>query len=164
MLLTWHLGVGYLTLNPRQYSPILNTQYSILMAHPQILVTWNFRTNHDFVPWIAEQLIIGEEFQQFSRDNKYVRVPGKLSEVYSKVLLFPNPGDNIHFLVKVRDTFIPLFLHILGHCPLDWRTTGQQDVFLAVFQAPWYTCCSWKTVRTLLQCVVVFLSRGQSHK
>ena len=31
MLLTWHLGVGYLTLNPQQYSPILNTQYSILI-------------------------------------------------------------------------------------------------------------------------------------
>ena len=39
----------------------------------------------------------------------YVRVPGKLSEIYSKVLVFSNPGDNIQFLVKLWDEFVPLF-------------------------------------------------------
>ena len=29
----------------------------------------------------------------------YVRVPGKLSEIHSKVLVFSNLGDNIQFLV-----------------------------------------------------------------
>ena len=79
------------------------------MSNSQILVTWNFSTNHDFVPWIGEKLHIGEEFQQFSRNNMYVRVPGKLSEVHSKVLVSSNLGDNIWFLVKLRDRFVPLF-------------------------------------------------------
>ena len=61
------------------------------------------------VPWIGEQLSIRAEFQQFSRYNKYVRVHGKLSEIHCKVPLFSNPGDNIHFLVKVRDRFVPLY-------------------------------------------------------
>ena len=79
------------------------------MSNSQILVTWNFSTNHDIVPWIGEKLHIGAEFQQFSRNNMYVRVPGKLSEIHSKVLVFSNPGDNIQFLVKLRDRFAPLF-------------------------------------------------------
>ena len=54
----------------------------------------------------------------------YVRLPGKLSEIRSKVLGFSNPGDNIRFLVKLRDRFVPLFLYILGPCLLDWRTLG----------------------------------------
>ena len=52
----------------------------------------------------------------------YVRVPGKLSEINFKVLVFSNPGDNIKFLGKLRDRFVPLILNILGPCLLDWRT------------------------------------------
>ena len=66
----------------------------------------------------------------------YVREPEKLSEIHSKVLVFSNVGDNIQFLVKLRDRFVPLFLHILGPCLLDWRTLGFWNVFLTVFQAP----------------------------
>ena len=78
---------------------------------------------------------MGAEFHQFSRNNMCVRVPGKLSEIRSKVLGFFNPGDNIRFLVKLRNRFVPLFLHILGHCLLDWSTLGLWNVFLTVFQA-----------------------------
>ena len=133
------------------------------MSNSQILVTWNFSTNHNIVPWIGEKLHIGAEFQQFSRYNMYARVPGKLSEIRSKVLGFSNPGDNTQFLVKLRDRFVPLFLHILGPCLLDWRTLGLCNVFLTVFQVPWHTCHSWKTLGTLLQCVVLLQSRGQCH-
>ena len=48
----------------------------------------------------------------FFRKNKYVRVPGKLSETYSKVRVFSNPGENIQFLGKLQDRFVPLLLHI----------------------------------------------------
>ena len=51
------------------------------MSNSQILVTWNFSTNHDIVPWIEEKLHIEVELQQFSMNNMYVRVPGKLSEI-----------------------------------------------------------------------------------
>ena len=137
--------------------------FKIDMLHSQILATWNSSTNHDIVPWIGEELHIGAEFQEFSRNDKYVRVPGKLSEIHSKVLVSSNLGDNIQFLVKLRDRFAPLFLHILGLCLLDWRTLGLWNVFLTVFQAPWHTCHSWKTLGTPLQCVVLLQSRGQCH-
>ena len=88
-------------------------------SNSQILVTCNFSTNQDTVPWIGEKLHIGAEFQQFSRNNMHIRVPGKLSEIYSKVLVFSNQGDNIRFLGKLRDRLVPLFLHIIGHCLLD---------------------------------------------
>ena len=134
--------------------------YLFLLSNSQILVTWNFKTNHDIVPWIGEELHIGAVFQA---KNMYVRVPGKLSEIHSKVAVFSNPGDNIRFLVKLRDRFVPLFLHILGPCLLDWRRLGLWNVFLTVFQAPWHTCHSWKTHGTPLQCVVLLQSRGQCH-
>ena len=124
------------------------------MSNSQILFTWNFSTNPDIVPWIEEKLHIREEFQQFSRKNMFVRVPGKLSKVHSKVLVFSNPGDNIRFLVKLRDRFVPLFSYILGPCPLDWRSIGLCNVFLKIFQAPFHNCCSWNTVGTPLHCVV----------
>ena len=66
----------------------------------------------------------------------YVRVPGKLSEIHNKVLVFSNLGDNIQLLVKLRDRFVALFLHMLGPCLLDWRTLGLWNVFLTDFQAP----------------------------
>ena len=125
-------------------------------CNSQILVIWNFSTNQDTVPWIGEKLPIRAEFQQFSRDNMHIRVPGKLLEIYSKVLVFSNlgplVGDNIWFLGKLRDGLVPLFLHILGHRLLDWRTLGPWNAFLTVFQAPWHTCDSWKTLGTPLQC------------
>ena len=82
---------------------------SFSMWHSQILATWSFSSNLVIVPWIGEKLSMGAEFQQFSRNNNYVRVHGKMSEIHCKVPLFSNPGDNIHFLVKVRDRFVPLF-------------------------------------------------------
>ena len=133
------------------------------MSNSQILVTCNFSTNQDTVPWIGEKLHIGAEIQQFSRNNMHIRVPGKLSKIYSKVLVFSNLGDNIRFLGKLRDRLFPLFFHILGHCLLDWRRLGLWNVFLTVFQEPWHTCDSWKTVGTPLQCVALLQSRGQCH-
>ena len=80
------------------------------MSHSQILGTWNISISYDFVPWIGEKLFIGLEFQQFSRNNKFVRVPVKMSYVHLNVLLFSDPGDNICFLVRVRDRFVHWFL------------------------------------------------------
>ena len=105
-------------------------------SNSQILATSNFSTNNDIVPWIGEKLHIGAKFQQFSRNNMYVRVPGKLSDIQSKVMVFSNPGDNIQLLVELRDRYVFLLLHILGPCLLDWRTLGLWNVFLTVFQAP----------------------------
>ena len=80
--------------------------FSLPRSNSQILATSNFSTNNDIVPWIGEKLHIGAEFQQFSRNNMYVRVPGKLSDIHSKVMVFSNPGDNIQLLGKLRDRFV----------------------------------------------------------
>ena len=74
------------------------------MSNSQNLVTRNFSTIHDIVPWIGEKLHIGADFQQFSRNNIYVRVPGKLSEIHSKVPMFSNPGDKVLKCAKNKRT------------------------------------------------------------
>ena len=79
-----------------------------IKLHSQILATWNSSTNHDIVPWIGEELHIGAELQEFSRNDKYVRVPGKLSETHSKVLMFSNPGDKVLKSVKTRGQICPV--------------------------------------------------------
>ena len=126
----------------------------MLMLHSQILATWNSSTNHDIVPWIGDELHIGAEFQEFSRKDKYFRVPGKLPKTNSKVLMFPNPGDKVLRFVKTRGEICPVLKQEIGYCPLDWRTPGLWNGFLTVFQEPWHTCCSWKIVGTPLRCVV----------
>ena len=133
------------------------------MLHSQILATWNSSTNHDIVPWIGEELHIGAEFKEFSRDNKYVRVPGKLPETHSKDLMFSNPGDKVLKCVKTRGQICPVIKQEIWYCLLDWRTPGLWNGFLTIFQEPWHTCCSWKTVVTPLKCVVFLQSRGQCH-
>ena len=110
-------------------------------------------------PVLEKKLYIGMEFRQFSRNNKFVKAPGKLSHINLNVSLFSNPGDNTRFCVKVQDRFVHQFLNISGPCPLDWRTTGLWNVFLTVFQAPWHACCSWKTVGTPFQSVSVIQSK-----
>ena len=92
------------------------------MLHSQILATCNSSTNHDIVPWIGEELHIGAEFQEFSRDNKCVRMPGKLPETHSKDPMFSNPGDKVLKCVKSRRQIFPVIKQEIGYCPLDWRT------------------------------------------
>ena len=54
---------------------------------------------------------IGVEFQEFSR--KYVRVPGKLSEIHSKVPLFSNAGGK-----KFLNFVFCIVLYCIVYCVL----------------------------------------------
>ena len=110
-----------------------------------------------------KKLHIGVEFQQFSRNNKYVRVPGKLLEITFKDPLFSKPGDKILTCVKTRGQIGPVLKQENGYCPLDWRTTRHSTLCMTVFQAPWHACCSWKTVGTPPKCIVFLQSKGLSH-
>ena len=87
------------------------------LSNSQILATWNSSTSNDIVPWIGEKNYTLE--QSSNSFPEKICMSGCLSEIHSKVLVFSNPGDNIQFLVKLRDRFVPLFLHILGPCLLD---------------------------------------------
>ena len=57
---------------------------------------------------LSPGLDIGVEFQQFFRKNKHIRLPGKLSEVHSNILLFFNPGDKVLKCVKSRGQICPV--------------------------------------------------------
>ena len=114
----------------------LNVHVVPVMWHSQILATWSFSSNLDIVPWIEEKIRIGAEFQQFSRENKCVRVHGKLSEIHYKVLLFSNPGDNICFLVKVRDRFVPLYFTFYDLVPWIREETDFGTIFLEFSRHP----------------------------
>ena len=105
------------------------------LSHSQFLVTKSLDNKENFVLWIGEKLNLGAEFQQFSRNNAYVRMPEELTKMHLNVSLFPNPVDNIGVIVKVRDRFAPFFLYNLGPSPLDWRTRRLCHVFLTVFHA-----------------------------
>ena len=86
----------------------LGKSKDINKLHSQILTTWNFSTNHDFVPWIGEKLHIGAEFQQFSSNYKNVSVSGKLSEIQSRFPLLSNPRDEVLKCVKTRGQICPV--------------------------------------------------------
>ena len=106
-----------------------NIYYYKHMWHFQILASWNFSSNLDFVPWIGEKLHIGGEFLQFSRINMYIRVPGKLSEIHSKVRFFSNPGDKV-LKCKIRgDKSVPYFTKKTNIVP--W--IGEQSDFAMYF-------------------------------
>ena len=80
----------------------------IYRSHSQILVTWQFCTNHEFVPWNGEKLHIRAEFQQFNRNNMSIRVPGKLSKIHSKVWFVSNPENKVLKGVKTRGQICPV--------------------------------------------------------
>ena len=89
------------------------------MWHSQILASWNFSSNLDFVPWIGEKLHIEAEFQQFSRINKYIRGPGNFSEICSNVWFFSNPGDQVLKCKKKKrgDKSVPYFYKKTNNVP-----------------------------------------------
>ena len=80
------------------------------MPHSQILVAWNSNTNLDFVLRIEEEkkLYTGVEFHQFSRNNKHVKMPGKVWEIQFKVLLFSNPEVKVLKCIKIRRKLCPV--------------------------------------------------------
>ena len=118
-------------------------------SNSQILVTWNFKTNQDTVPWIWEKLHIGAEFQQFSRNNMHIRMPGKLSEICSKVLVFSNTGDNIQFLVKLRDRLVPFVFTHFRTLSLGLENIGNleciSDSFPGTLRYMWFLENSWNS-------------------
>ena len=67
-----------LALGKKKTRNIAATSLELYMSNSQILATWSFRTQYDIVPRIGEKLDIAPEFQQFSRNNKYIGVSGKL--------------------------------------------------------------------------------------
>ena len=78
----------------------------------------------------------------------HIRIPGKLSEIYSKVVVFSNPGDNIRFLGNLRDRLVPLLWHFMT-LSLGLEITGTleciSDSFPGTLIYVWILENSWNS-------------------
>ena len=71
-------------------------------------------------------------FGQFSRNNKYISIPGKMSEIHLYVLLVSNSGEKVLKSIKSRGQIGPILYEEKGPLPMDWRTTMQANRFLTI--------------------------------
>ena len=55
----------------------------------------------DLSSWIGEQQYIKMDFRRFSRNNRYVSIPGKLSENHLNAWLFSNPRGKVQINVGI---------------------------------------------------------------
>ena len=98
------------------------------------------------------------DFWKYSRNNTYIGLPGKLSEINFYVLLVPNPGEKVVKSIKSRGKSVPYFKEGKLPFPFLWITTMQVNGFWTIFQECWHMCSSWKVVRNLSACMVVLQS------
>ena len=130
------------------------------MWHSQILASWNFSSNLDFIPWIGEKLHIGAEFQQFSRINKHIRGPENSQKFIPKSGSYPIQGTRSKN-VKYKRTNRSRTLTRYWVLSPGLENNETLQYISDSFHAPWHTCCSWKTVETPLRCLAFLQSRGQ---
>ena len=68
------------------------------MLYSQLRTTWNCNNDEDLTSWIGDQPCMEKDFWQFARNNTYVSIPGKLSEILLHAWLFSNLWGKIIFL------------------------------------------------------------------
>ena len=61
----------------------------------------NFKKKKDISTWIGEQPCIQMDFEKKSRNNRYVIIPGKLSEIHLHARLFSNPCGKVLIIVGI---------------------------------------------------------------
>ena len=103
----WNIGI-YAKFSAFCCNVFLIAEISTYVALSDPGCTRNFSINHNIFPRIREELHIGVKFQQFSRNNKYIREPGQPSEIHSKVPMFSNRGDKVLKCVKIREQICPV--------------------------------------------------------
>ena len=82
----------------------------------------------------------------------------RVQRIHLNVLLFFNPRDRPFSCNSTRQIF-PSFLRSLRPGPLELEINRTLECIWKVFQTPWHTCCSWKTLGTPLWSVLFFQSR-----
>ena len=58
-----------------------------------------FKKKKDLSTWIGEQPFMQMDLRQFSRNNTYVSIPGKLSEILLHAWMFSNPYEQVIIIV-----------------------------------------------------------------
>ena len=60
-----------------------------------------FKKKKELSTWIGEEPCMQMDFRQFSRNNKYVSIPGKLSEIHLYAQLFSNSCGKVLIIVGI---------------------------------------------------------------
>ena len=125
------------------------------------MVCWTLRSGLHKIPKMFRTFPHGEHpcmevhFWQFARNNTYIGIPGKMSEIHLYVLLFSNPGEKVLKSINPRLKISPILLRKKGPFPMDWRTTMPANGFLTTLQECWHMCYFWRIVRNTFACMVV---------
>ena len=82
------------------YSPI-HVDRSLRVSNRGDKYVPYFKKKNDLSTWIGEQPCMQMDFWQFSRNNMYVSIPGKLSEMHLHAWLFSNPCGKVLIIVGI---------------------------------------------------------------
>ena len=63
-----------------------------------------FKKKRIFSTWIGEQTCMQMDFRHFSRNNRYVSIPGKFPEIHLLAWLFSNPCGKVLIIVKISQS------------------------------------------------------------
>ena len=72
-------------------------EYQIYGINP----SHTFKKKIYFFMWIGEQPCMQLDFRQFARNNIYVSIPGKFSEIHLHAWLFSNPCEKVLIIVAI---------------------------------------------------------------
>ena len=78
-----------------------------MWTDPSEYQIWGGNLSHTFKKkngisiWIKEQPCMQMGFKQFSRNNMYVSIPGKFSEIHLHAWLFSNPSEKVLIIVGI---------------------------------------------------------------
>ena len=82
------------------YSPI-HVERSLRVSNLGENLSHTFKKKKDLSTWIGDQACMQMDLRQFSRNNMYVSIPGKLSEIYLHAWLFSNPCGKMLIFVGI---------------------------------------------------------------
>ena len=95
------------------------------MSHSQILVTWNFHTNVDFVPWIGEKTIHWSGVPTVFQNQQVCQDACKtVRNTFQSLVVLQSRGQDPKMYKNKRT-----------NCPLDWKTMRYWNIFFTIFQA-----------------------------
>ena len=131
----WHMTCE--TLHITLLSAGINKFSVSCILHSEILASYNFNKNYNFVPWIWEHPYIKNIEMLFTNITAYISVVGKMPDQYLNVSFYSNQGYKVQILVESRGQICPIVSP-----ELDYNDTLK--CWSGVFKQPWYL---WQSFR-----------------